>query len=148
MYSVSRSALVAFSNKQMFELVNDIDGYKDFLPWCGDSKVLEQSSEEMVASVTIDFKGLRKTFTTHNSLTPYSRTELKLVDGPFSELLGRWEFVELEESACKVVLNLDFNFSNVLVGKMVGPIFKGIADSMVDSFCDRANEIYGEGTNG
>ena len=96
-----------------------------------------------MASVTIDFKGIRKTFTTKNTLRPYERTDLVLVDGPFSELSGSWEFQELGPDSCKVVLNLEFDFSNKLVGTVVGPIFSNIADSMVGSFCSRADDVYG-----
>jgi ribosome-associated toxin RatA of RatAB toxin-antitoxin module len=91
--------------------------------------------------VTIDFKGIRKTFTTKNLLKPYQRIDLTLVDGPFSELSGSWEFQELGLDSCKVVLHLDFDFSNKLVGALVGPVFSSIADSMVGSFCSRADEV-------
>ena len=143
MYTVSRSALVTHSAEKMFNLVNDVDGYSEFLPWCGDSREVERTNNEVVASVTIDFKGIRKTFTTRNTLQPYKRTDLALVDGPFSELSGFWEFQELGSDSCKVVLNLDFDFSNKLVGAVVGPIFSSIADSMVGSFCSRADDVYG-----
>ncbi len=142
MYSVSRSALVMHSAEKMFNLVNDVEKYSDFLPWCGDSREVERTNNEVVASVTIDFKGIRKTFTTRNTLTPFQRTELVLVDGPFSELSGSWEFQELGPDSCKVVLTLDFDFSNKLVGAAIGPVFSSIADSMVGSFCSRADEVY------
>ncbi len=143
MYSVSRSALVMHSAEKMFNLVNDVAGYSDFLPWCGGSSEVQRTDREVMASVTIDFKGIRKTFTTKNTLTPYERTDLVLVDGPFSELSGSWEFQELGSGSCKVVLNLEFDFSNKLVGTVVGPIFSNIADSMVGSFCSRADDVYG-----
>ena len=142
MYSVQRSALVMHSAEKMFRLVNDVDRYHEFLPWCGDSKVVEQNHGEVIASVTIDFKGVKKSFTTKNELIEFSRTNLSLVDGPFSQLSGYWEFTELEANSSKVVLNLNFDFSNRIVGKIVGPVFSTIADSMVDSFSKRANEIY------
>jgi len=141
MYTVSRSALVSHSAEKMFNLVNDVDRYSDFLPWCGDSREVERTNNEVLASVTIDFKGIRKTFTTKNLLKPYQRIDLTLVDGPFSELSGSWEFQELGFDSCKVVLNLDFDFSNKLVGALVGPVFSSIADSMVGSFCSRADEV-------
>jgi ribosome-associated toxin RatA of RatAB toxin-antitoxin module len=141
MYTVSRSALVSHSAEKMFNLVNDVDRYSDFLPWCGDSREVERTNNEVLASVTIDFKGIRKTFTTKNLLKPYQRIDLTLVDGPFSELSGSWEFQELGLDSCKVVLHLDFDFSNKLVGALVGPVFSSIADSMVGSFCSRADEV-------
>ncbi len=143
MSSVHRSALVTHSSKRMFELVNDVERYSEFLPWCGGSNELNRTEHKVTASVMIDFKGIKKSFTTENHLFPYDRIALILVDGPFSELSGSWEFLALDERSSKVVLNLDFDFSNKIIGKVVGPVFSGIADSMVGSFCTRADEIYG-----
>jgi len=144
MYTVERSALVMHSVEDMYSIVNDIDSYSNFLPWCGGSKVLEQTDREMVAQIRIAFRGIKKTFTTRNQLVPFEKTIMMLMDGPFSELSGTWEFKALQPGACKVSLNLQFDFSNVLVGKVVGPIFKFIADSMVESFVRRADEIYND----
>ncbi len=143
-HQIERSALVQHSAAQMFALVNDIDRYQEFLPWCGSSKVLSHEDNEMVASVEIAFKGIRKTFTTRNTLTEDARIDLALVDGPFSELGGAWEFKPLSDEACRISLSLGFGFSNKLVESLLGPVFKVIADSMVDSFCKRADEIYAE----
>ena len=142
MYSINRSALVNFSAQQMYQLINDVDAYQDFLPWCGDSKVLEQGDDSMMASVTISFKGVNKTFTTRNTLTPYSEVAMQLKDGPFSELEGAWQFQALDSEACKISLSLEFGFSNRLVGAVIGPVFSKIADSMVESFCRRAEAVY------
>ena len=133
------------SAERMFDLVNDVESYSDFLPWCGGSEELSRSETEVVASVTIAFKGVRKTFTTRNTLTPKSKTALTLVDGPFSELTGSWVFTPIGPDSSRVELSLDFDFGNKLVGKVVGPVFRGIADSMVDSFCRRADQLYGNG---
>ncbi len=142
MYKIARSALIPYSDRQMFDLVNDVNGYQNFLPWCGGSKVLEEVDGQMVASVTIDFKGVKKTFTTRNTLTPDSEIKLEMVDGPFSKLAGYWRFKPLDENASKIILELDFDFSNRLVGGVIGPVFKIIADSMVASFCDEAERRY------
>jgi ribosome-associated toxin RatA of RatAB toxin-antitoxin module len=142
MYNINRSALVSYSDQKMYELINDVDGYKKFLPWCGGSQVLEDNGDNRLASVTIAFKGVHKTFTTHNTLTPYSRIRLDMVDGPFSRLHGTWTFKALDANACKISLDLDFDFSNRLIGAVIGPVFKIIADSMLDSFIKRADEIY------
>jgi ribosome-associated toxin RatA of RatAB toxin-antitoxin module len=144
MYKVERSALVMHSASNMFSLVNDVEHYSDFLPWCGGSRELSRTEDEVVASITISFKGIKKEFTTRNRLIGQEKTVITLVDGPFSELSGFWEFIPLEPSASKIVLNLDFDFSNKVVGKVVGPVFKVIADSMIESFCKRADEIYTE----
>ena len=148
MYKVERSALVMHSAWNMFTLVNDVEHYSDFLPWCGGSSELSRTENEVIASVTISFKGINKKFTTRNQLIGHEKTVLTLIDGPFSELSGYWEFIPLETNASKVVLNLEFDFSNSVVGKIVGPVFKAIADSMIDSFCKRANEIYRDRPDG
>jgi len=142
MYTVKRSALVMHSAENMAGLVNDVDRYTEFLPWCGGSKVLEQSETEMVASITITFKGIKKTFTTRNQMIGYEKTIMVLVDGPFNELYGYWLYKELGPEASKISLNLEFDFSNILITRTVGPVFKAIADSMVESFCKRADQIY------
>ena len=143
MYRIERSALVPFSAEQMFELVNDVDSYQAFLPWCGASEEINREQDEVLASVTIAFKGIHKTFTTRNTLTPFEKTHMELVDGPFSQLSGDWLFKALGEDGCRISLELEFDFSNVLVAKALGPLFSAIADSMVDSFCRRAEQVYG-----
>ncbi|MEA3290964.1 MAG: type II toxin-antitoxin system RatA family toxin [Pseudomonadota bacterium] len=143
MYTIERSALVPHSARQMFDLVNDVSGYPDFLPWCGGTCLIEESAERITASITIAFKGVHKEFTTSNRITQGEMIEIELVDGPFSHLVGHWRFKALDESACKISLALDFGFSNRVAGMVVGPVFKHIADSMVESFCRRASEVYG-----
>jgi len=142
MYKVERSALVMHSAAEMFALVNDVDRYEEFLPWCSGSRVISQESGIAIASVDIAFKGIHKTFTTRNEMIEAKRTNMSLVDGPFSELSGYWEFTEISSTASRISLALQFGFSNRLVGSVVGPVFRLIADSMVDSFCKRADRIY------
>ena len=142
MYTVTRSALVRHSARKMFILVDDIDQYPEFLPWCGGSEVISRTGEEVIASIKIAYKGVEKSFTTRNQLVGTQKIILTLVDGPFSKLNGNWEFIQLEENASKVELNLQFDFSNRLLRVLVDPVFRIIADSMVDSFVKRAEEIY------
>jgi ribosome-associated toxin RatA of RatAB toxin-antitoxin module len=144
MYNINRSALVPYSSQKMFDLVNDVENYKNFLPWCGGSEVIEESEETSVASITIAFKGVHKTFTTANRLKYHTEIRIAMVDGPFSKLEGIWTFKALDENACKLSVDLDFDFSNRIVGAVIGPVFKIIADSMIDSFCKRAEQIYGK----
>ena len=146
MYTVNRSALVMHSAEQMYQLVNDVGAYGDFLPWCSGSEVISESEQEMVATVTIAFKGLSKSFTTRNQLIRNQETRMQLVDGPFSELSGVWTYTELSDSASKIELNLEFGFSNKILAAAIGPVFHSIADSMVDSFSRRADELYGTGS--
>lgn len=142
MYTVKRSALVTHSARKMFTLVNDVPRYQEFLPWCGGSEEINRTDEEVIASIKIAYKGIEKSFTTRNKPEGNRKIILTLVDGPFSELHGIWEFIQLEENASKVKLDLQFDFSNRLLGAVVGPVFRRIADSMVDSFVQRADEMY------
>ena len=144
MYTVARSALVMHSAEDMYTLVNDIESYALFLPWCGGASVREHTDREMVAEVRIAFRGVGKSFTTRNRLEPFEKITMMLVDGPFSELSGAWTFKPLRRDACRISLDLRFDFSNAVTGRVVGPVFKHIADSMVDSFVGRAAQIHGE----
>ena len=141
MYKVERSALVMHPAARMCELVNDVDRYQDFLPWCGGSRVLSRDDDGYTASVDIAFKGLSKSFTTRNITSGNEQTDMTLVDGPFSELTGTWSFTPLSPEASKISLSLEFGFSSRVVEAVVGPVFKLIADSMVDSFVKRADEL-------
>jgi len=142
MYKVERSALVMHSARDMFTLVNDVEQYSEFLPWCGGASEISRSENEVIASVTIAFKSIHKTFTTRNQLIGHEKTVLTLIDGPFSELSGCWDFIPLEADSSKIVLYLEFDFSSKVVGKVIGPVFEIIANSMIKSFCKRADEIY------
>ena len=139
MYTVQRSALVFHSAEKMSMLVNDVDRYQEFLPWCGGSRVITSSAVEMTAEITIAFSGIRRSFTTRNRLVGHEKTIVSLVEGPFRSLQGGWTYKALEDNASKISLDLEFDFANLVTEKIVGPAFKAIADSMVTSFCERAD---------
>jgi len=139
---VNKSALVPFSASQMYELVADIDAYQDFLPWCGDSEVLSRENNVVVGTVTITKGGVNKSFTTENHQHKNKQIEVKLVDGPFKKLEGFWRFDALKEDACKVSLELEYEFSSKLLGMVVGPVFNQVANTMVDSFVKQAKVVY------
>lgn len=141
---INKSALVSYSAAGMFELVNDIEAYPQFLPWCRQSQVLSRDADLIRASIEIAYKSLNKTFTTQNRLQHNKMIEMRLVEGPFKHLEGFWRFEALDEAACKVSLDLEFEFSNRLVGLAMGPIFTQIANTLVDSFVKRANDVYGK----
>lgn len=129
----------------MYNLVNDVADYQNFLPWCRSSSVISESEDEMIASVEIARGALNKTFTTRNRLQKGRRIELELVDGPFKKLQGYWQFDPLKtENACKVTLDLEFEFDNAMMSIAAKPIFTQIANSLVGAFCKRAVEVYGE----
>ncbi|MFW8564696.1 type II toxin-antitoxin system RatA family toxin [Orrella sp. 11846] len=142
MHSINRSVLVPFSAAQMFDLVAAVDKYPEFMPWCGGSQILSEDEQGMRASVTIALAGIRQTFTTQNVHDYPNSIELSLVDGPFSSLKGRWNFIALADDACKVEFSLTYAFSSRTLEKIVGPIFNRIASSFIDSFTKRAEACY------
>ncbi len=140
-----RSALVHYSPAEMYRLVNSINEYASFLPWCRSSRILSQTDTEIVACIEIARSVLNKTFTTRNTLTRDKRIDLELVDGPFKKLRGYWQFDALKtENACKVNLDLEFEFDSAMISIAAKPVFMQIATTMVDAFCKRAVEVYGE----
>lgn len=142
MKQVSRSALVSFSAKQMYDLVNDVAQYPKFLPGCADAKILETSEKAMVASVYVSKAGISKTFTTANTLIENEAILMKLVDGPFKSLTGGWHFTPLDDTACKVELKLDFEFSSKMIELAFGRIFNELTNNMVNAFTERAKQVY------
>ncbi|WP_445397323.1 SRPBCC family protein [Zobellella sp. An-6] len=143
MPSITRSALVMFSAQQMYELVNDVDSYPQFLPGCVASRVLSESDNTLTAALDVAKAGIRKTFTTRNLLKPNQRIEMELVDGPFKSLSGGWTFTPLDVDACKVELKLHFEFTSRLVELAFGGVFKELTNAMVHAFSERAREVYG-----
>ncbi len=145
MSKVEKSALVPYSSEQMYALASDVPGYQNFLPWCGGSRFLEEGESENVGEVDIAFKGVKQSFATRNRLVAGESIDMSLVKGPFKQLKGRWGFQKLNEAACKVSLQVEFEFSNRVVAMAVGPLFSQITASMVDAFVKRAQEVYGNG---
>lgn len=143
MYRVNRSALLEYSARRMYDLVVDIERYPEFLNWCSGARIVERSDDEVVASIDISFKGLHRSFTTRNIMDPGRSVRIELVNGPFRTLNGIWRFIELDEGSCKIELDLEFDFSTVLVGRLVGPVFSQIANRQLDAFQRRAVQVYG-----
>ncbi|HBT1965812.1 type II toxin-antitoxin system RatA family toxin [Klebsiella pneumoniae] len=145
MPQISRTALVPFSAEQMYQLVNDVKSYPDFLPGCTGSRVLELGPTQMTAAVDVSKAGISKTFTTRNTLTSNQSILMSLVDGPFKKLIGGWKFIPLSPEACKIEFHLDFEFTNKLIEMVFGRIFKELAANMVQAFTSRAKEVYSAG---
>ncbi len=143
MIKVERSALVKHSAEKMYRLVDGVEDYPDFLPWCGGSRVIRRTANETVGEIVIARAGFHKTFSTQNHNVPYGRIELKLRDGPFSHLEGVWSFNALREDACKISLDMEFEFSSKLANIAFSKIFEHICSTMIESFCKRADEVYG-----
>ncbi|MBV34554.1 type II toxin-antitoxin system RatA family toxin [Kangiella spongicola] len=143
MKTVKRQALLPYSAQQMFELVNDVEKYPEFLPNCVGATEIERTETEVVASLAVAKGGFEKTFTTKNTNNPYDSIDMKLVDGPFKHLDGRWEFTSLDEKACKIELVVNFEFSNILTSMAFSSVFNHLAESFVEAFSKRAAEVYG-----
>ncbi|WP_108649924.1 SRPBCC family protein [Dongshaea marina] len=143
MSQIKRSALVLYSAEQMYQLVNDVQSYPEFLPGCVGAEVHECTEHSMTASVSVAKAGIHKTFTTTNAMEKNQRIGMELLDGPFRKLCGGWTFTPLDDAACKVELSLDFEFSSKLVELAFGRVFKELVSSMVKSFTERARQVYG-----
>lgn len=141
---VNRSALVPYSAEQMYALVDDIEGYPAFLPWCRSAKEWARNEDEVRASIEMQRGPVHRTFTTHNRLQKNKMIEMRLVEGPFSRLEGFWRFTELDRGATRVALDLEYEFSSALLKLVIGPVFVQIANTLVDAFCVRATELYGK----
>jgi ribosome-associated toxin RatA of RatAB toxin-antitoxin module len=133
-----------FSAQQMYDLVNDVSKYPEFLPNCSNAQIHSYDEMEMSASVEISKAGIRKWFSTKNILTSGQAIEMRLLDGPFKKLSGGWRFTVLDEKACKVTLELDFEFTNKLVEMAFGKVFNELANNMVKAFTQRAKQVYSE----
>lgn len=142
MPKISRSVLVPYGAQQMYQLVNDVASYPQFLPGCIRSCIIAANTEEMTVAVDVSKAGIRKTFTTRNILTKSKCISMKLVDGPFRQLSGDWRFITLSTNTCKVELHLNFEFTNALIELAFGKVFKELASNMVKAFTIRAKEVY------
>lgn len=143
MPTIRRTALVNHSPEQMFTLVDRVEDYPEFLPWCGATQVLARDESRLDASITIAKGAVNKTFTTRNFNQVNKMIEMKLIDGPFKHLNGFWRFDDLQGKACKISLDLEFEFSNRIVGMAIGPIFNQVANTLVDAFVEQAKKVYG-----
>ena len=143
MKQITRSALLPYSAESVFDLVDDVEAYPDFLPWCRDSEVLERSEQTLVARIHIQKAGIHQSFTTRNHRERPQRMQLSLVEGPFDMLEGDWHFESIGDDACRISLDLRFSIRNRLLNVAVGPVFEQIAATLVQSFCDRAKALYG-----
>lgn len=145
---VQKSALVLYSADLMYELVNRVDAYPEFLPWCGGAQVFEESEDSMVAEIVIKFKGVTQSFKTANELSRPVHSipgsiKLHLVDGPFKSLSGEWRFYELGGVGSRVEFDLNYEFSSLVLSRLLSPVFDRITETFVDSFVARAEAVHG-----
>ena len=144
MPEINKTLLVPYSAKQMYDVVNNVQEYPEFLPWCEDTIIKERGETNQVASILLVWSGLRKKFTTRNTMTPGKEIILELEDGPFSEFLGDWKFEDLGDLGSKVTFKLNFKFSTGILDLAFNKVFTNISKDMVDAFYNRAKHVYGE----
>ena len=140
---VQKSVLVSHSAQQMFSLVDAVEAYPEFLPWCDASKVIYRDATRTRATLHINYHGAKQSFTTENTQDPPRSMSIRLIEGPFRILNGEWRFTELAQQACKIEFCLRYEFSSRILEMLVGPVFTYIANTLVDAFVKRADKVYG-----
>ena len=140
---VEKSVLIERTPLQMFVLVDRVEDYPAFLPWCGGVDLRERSQTRTAATIHINYHGLKSHFSTENTKEEPFLMDIRLTDGPFAHMDGHWRFKPLGDTACKVEFRLHYEFSSQLLEKALGPVFNHIANTFVDSFVKRAQKVYG-----
>ena len=141
---IHRSKTVPYTSDQMYGVVNDIQHYHEFLPWCRDASVSRQSESRLTATVFVAIGKIKQSFTTENTMQPGKKIRMQLVDGPFKNLHGIWKFEQIPQGQCRVSLDIEFEFKNKLLKLALGKTFNHIMESMVESFSRRAEQLYGK----
>lgn len=144
MIVVDRSALLEHKAADMYGLVDDVESYPRFLPWCSGAQVSSRNGTRSLATIHISFSGIRQHFSTDNISEPVNSIAMTLVSGPFRRLQGYWRFTPLGEQACKVQFHLEYEIASRILERAVGPVFKHIANTLMDAFARRADEVYGK----
>ncbi len=144
MAEVTKSVLVPYSSLEMFELVDRVEDYPQFLPWCGGTELHHRDEDTTEATIHINYLHVKQHFTTRNSKTVGEEMRIRLKSGPFRHLEGYWRFKVLAESACKIDFVLHYEFSTSLFDKVLGPVFGMLTNGLVDAFVHRAEQVYGE----
>lgn len=140
---VEKSVLIERTAVQMFELVDRVEDYPKFLPWCGGTELLERTDSKTAARIHINYHGLKAHFATENAKEIPRQMNIRLREGPFRSMDGVWRFTSLGETACKVEFRLQYEFSSRILEKALGPVFHHIASTFVESFVKRAQQIHG-----
>jgi ribosome-associated toxin RatA of RatAB toxin-antitoxin module len=143
MKRIARSAIVEHSAATLYALVEGIESYPEFLPWCLEAIVEERGIMTTRATLTVGVRGLKQSFTTQNENRPGESIEMRLLHGPFRHFRGAWRFIALGPDACRIEFSLEFQFASRALAKLLEPLFEQIADTMVDAFKRRADEVYG-----
>ena len=144
MAEVVKTVLVPYSTSEMFELVDKVEEYPDFLPWCGGTELHFRDDTTTEATIHISYLHVKQHFTTQNTKRAGEEMLIRLKRGPFRKLEGYWRFKPLAESACKIEFVMHYEFASGLLEKMLGPVFSMVTNSLVDAFVHRAEQVYGE----
>jgi ribosome-associated toxin RatA of RatAB toxin-antitoxin module len=139
---VEKSVLIARTPAQMFDLVDRVEDYPRFLPWCGGTELLSRTAEHTAARIHVNYHGIRLHFATENPKEAPHWMDIAFREGPFRRLDGGWRFTALGEVGCKVEFRLHYEFSSKLLEKALGPVFGHIVNTFVDSFVKRAHHVY------
>ncbi|MDC0178326.1 type II toxin-antitoxin system RatA family toxin [Woeseiaceae bacterium] len=143
MRRVNRSALVPYTAREMFILVDDVESYPEFLPWCSSAEVHNRTVEIVEATLELHKGSLSDHFTTRNKRCEFETIEIELIDGPFRHLQGGWRFTEIGEEGCKLALELDFEFENMFVDMIFGSFFEDTCNSLINAYSKRAKTVFG-----
>jgi len=143
MKTIKRSAIVPYNPEQLFSLVNNIESYPDFIKGCVQTIIKSRTVDSVNASLIFKKAGMLYSFTTHNQLFPPARIEMKLLEGPFKNLTGFWQFESIGQAGCKIIFNIEYEFNNGLIALAFNAKASKLADELVNAFCKRAKNIYG-----
>lgn len=141
---IQKSKIVPYTNAQMFYLVNDVEKYPEFIPWCTSSTIHHRDEHKVEASLCFTKGAIHKCFRTANTLSFNQSIVIQLVSGPFKSLSGAWYFDQLNEQSCKVRFNMEFEFKNKILSMLLGPLFNQVTSTLVDVFCKRAQVVFGK----
>lgn len=142
MADVKKSVLIERDAQRMFYLVDAVEDYPKFLPWCSGAELILRDETRTIATLHVNYHGIRTEFSTENQKQPPHHMKIKLRQGPFKHLDGFWNFKPLGDAACKIEFQLHYEFSSKLLEKVLGPVFHHIANSLIDAFVRRAEQVY------
>ena len=144
MTEISKTTLVPYTSEEMYVLVNDIESYPIFLPWCTEAKILSQQEDNLTAKLSMALGKIKQSFTTENTMQDGSRIDMQLIEGPFKHLTGYWRFIQEYDQSCHIHLHMHFEFKNKIIKHTLGKAFYKVMDTLVESFVQRAQQIYGK----
>ncbi|WP_156471606.1 type II toxin-antitoxin system RatA family toxin [Snodgrassella sp. CFCC 13594] len=142
--TVDKSVIVLHSAEHMFDLVNTVEDYPRFLPWCSGTDIIKREGDVLEAMVHMDYMKMRQSFTTRNHNTRPTDISMSLLNGPFKSLSGHWHFAPIDDLGCKIDFRLQYEFASAVLSALIGPVFNRIATTLVDAFIQEADRRYDE----